>query len=270
MSEAAASNRDVDILIYSHKPFLFPKPSNWLRPMIGIECKPPLPGLLTNDTGDNIAGLGDYYNELTGKYWLWKNQTAAKVVGLFHYRRYLNFFENTPGATQRPFEITIPALEGNLEFLAAPQQCERALRLLEVYDVIVPQGVIEPCSIEQQYLWNHPKPHWDMFWDIVFGLYPRYEKFRPFLRLSNKFHFNNIVVTTKPWLDAYAAELFPALDMLVKHFGFPAPQPGKRFQEHRYPAYLAERFLMFYLHANSVRAYDAQLVTLNAGAPERG
>ena len=262
MNRASEANRDIDILIYSHKPFLFPKGSDWLRPMIASELKGAFPDLLSNDCGDNIAPLADYYNELTGKYWLWKNQREAKIVGLFHYRRYLNFFDNTPGAVQRPFEVTAQALDGNLQFLAAPQQRERVERLLEVFDVIVPQGVIEPCSIEQQYLAAHSKAHWDLFWDIVFGTYPAYAKFRPFLRLSNKFHFNNIVVTTKPWLDAYAAELFAVLETLTKEVGFPARQAGRRFEEHRYPAYLAERFLMFYLHANGVRAYDAQLVTL--------
>lgn len=266
MSDAALPDRDMDILIYSHKPFLFPRQSNWLRPMIGRECQPPLPDLLTNDSGDNIGHLGDHYNELTGLYWLWKNQTRAKIVGLFHYRRYLNFLENTPGATVRPFEVTAQATENNLEFLTAPYQRARIEQLLEIFDVIVPQGVIEPISIEQQYLNAHARRPWDRFWDIVFRLYPHYAKFRPFLRLSNKFHFNNIVVSKKPWLDAYAAELFPALDILVKELGFPPPEPSKRFQERRYPAYLAERFLMFYLHANGVRAYDAQLVTLT----ERG
>ena len=257
----ADGNRGIDILIYSHKPFLFPKGLDWLRPMISLEC-PPLPGLLRNDSGQNIAALGNFYNELTGLYWLWKNQASARIAGLFHYRRYLNFLENTPGASVRPFEVTAPASLETLRFLTAPFQRERLEQLLDVYDAIVPQAVIEPCSIEQQYLWNHAKEPWERFWEIVFGLYPHYAKYRSFLTLSNKFHFNNIVVCKKPWLDAYAAQLFPALEALTKELGFPESQPGKRFQDRRYPAYLAERFLMFYLHVNGVRAYDAQLVTL--------
>ncbi|MBQ7303353.1 MAG: DUF4422 domain-containing protein, partial [Alphaproteobacteria bacterium] len=43
-----------------------------------------------DNTGDNISEKNPFYNELAGTYWIWKN-VKADIVGVFHYRRYLNF-----------------------------------------------------------------------------------------------------------------------------------------------------------------------------------
>jgi hypothetical protein len=96
----------------------------------------------------------------------------------------------------------------------------------------------------------------------VFDIYPEYARFRGFLSISNKAHFFSIFISSWPWLDAYARQLFPTLQILTQQLGFPEPEPGKRFQEYRYPGYLAERFFTFYLFANKSRIYEAQLVLL--------
>ena len=51
----------------------------------------PLPGMIGDDTGDNISAKNPSYCELTALYWAWKNNTEATHLGLMHYRRVLDF-----------------------------------------------------------------------------------------------------------------------------------------------------------------------------------
>ena len=91
-------NENVDIFVYSHKPF---------TPLV----KNPVYKILTNtkekiDTKlsvyrdyegeDNIADKNLMYNEYTGLYWLWRNYPLKKFIGLNHYRRYYQFLDDVP------------------------------------------------------------------------------------------------------------------------------------------------------------------------------
>ncbi len=45
-------------------------------------------GYLCDNTGDNISEKNPLYCELTGLYWIWKNEEPSEYIGLCHYRRY--------------------------------------------------------------------------------------------------------------------------------------------------------------------------------------
>jgi len=248
----------ISILVYTHKPFAFPRDSTWLRPMLSTDCPTAIPGALRNDVGDNIARLEKHFNELTAIYWLWKNQPACDIAGLYHYRRYLNFLPAHP----QPPEVFAASTADAVAFLSHPQQRQKLVDILATFDVIVPQGNFLGASLEADYLAHHARKYWDRFWEIAFDTYPDYARFRDFLRLTNKAHFFNIFVSSKSWLDRYAQQLFGILEVLTSQLGFPEPEPEKRFQEFRYPGYLAERFFMFYLFANRSRVHETQLVLL--------
>lgn len=249
---------EISIVVYAHKPFAFPRDATWLRPLLSADCPTPLPGVLRDDTGDNISRLGKHFNDLTGLHWVWKNLPGSDIVGMYHYRRYLNLF---PAYPQPPEVFAEPTPEA-LAFLSHPRQRDKIAAILTTFDVIVPQGNFLGASLEAHYLAHHARPYWDRFWEIVFDTHPDYAKFRDFLRLTNKAHFFNMFVSSWSWLDRYAGQLFGMLEVLIDQLGFPAPELGRRFQEHRYPAYLAERFFMLYLFANQTRVYEAQLVLL--------
>ena len=43
---------------------------------------------IRDNTGDSISEKNNTYNELTGQYWIFKNDHESDIVGLCHYRRY--------------------------------------------------------------------------------------------------------------------------------------------------------------------------------------
>lgn len=47
----------------------------------------PMPGILHDDTGDQISGKNETFCELTVLYWAWKNLNKP-YLGLCHYRRF--------------------------------------------------------------------------------------------------------------------------------------------------------------------------------------
>jgi hypothetical protein len=58
------------------------------------------PGVLTDDTGDNISARNQQFCELTALYWIWKH-AAEDIVGLVHYRRHFTLPEEWLERMQR-------------------------------------------------------------------------------------------------------------------------------------------------------------------------
>lgn len=94
------NNHNVDIFIYSHIPFR-PITNNHVFKVL-TNC-PDLPAVFNTDlaiyrdyTGDNISGMNLMYNEYSGFYWIWKNYPIKDYVGMNHYRRMYEMYDNLP------------------------------------------------------------------------------------------------------------------------------------------------------------------------------
>ncbi len=61
---------------------------DWYEPLFcgQFPGKEELP-FLKDDSGAHISAKNEFYSELTGVYWVWKN-TSQKITGICHYRRY--------------------------------------------------------------------------------------------------------------------------------------------------------------------------------------
>ena len=75
------------IYTMTHKKFLEPQDSIYVPLHVGRAEAEDL-GYQGDDEGDSISGWNKYYGELTGVYWVWKNEKEADIIGICHYRRY--------------------------------------------------------------------------------------------------------------------------------------------------------------------------------------
>ncbi|WP_289506292.1 DUF4422 domain-containing protein, partial [Faecalibaculum rodentium] len=71
--------------IITHKAFTPPELPDYTPLQVG--SGPDL-GWLRDNTGDEISAKNPNWCELTGLYWIWKNDHESDVVSISHYRRY--------------------------------------------------------------------------------------------------------------------------------------------------------------------------------------
>ena len=81
----------VSIYTMTHVPFTPPEDPVYIPLQVGRALHDGF-GYQGDDTGDNISEKNPYYSELTGLYWIWKND-GADYAGLSHYRRHFEMNE---------------------------------------------------------------------------------------------------------------------------------------------------------------------------------
>jgi len=117
--------------------------------------------VLTGDnTGENISNKNQYYSELTGIYWVYKNQ-SSDIVGTCHYRRFFT-------AKGEPFQYKLKRLlyyfgrldigrhgliyTSNREYWNNRiLTCDEAISVLKNFDAIMPIKRKLRQSIESHY-----------------------------------------------------------------------------------------------------------------------
>ena len=78
---------NVTIYVLTHKSFDCPNDDIYKPLLNGSFNYTDDFGYLRDDSGDNISNLNNYYAEMTGEYWVWKN-SDSNIIGFCHYRRY--------------------------------------------------------------------------------------------------------------------------------------------------------------------------------------
>ena len=132
-----------------------------------------------DDGEDNISEKNGLYNELTGLYWMWKND-KHEFVGLYHYRRIFNLSRK---------EIN---------------------NILKEKDAIV--GIINhKKNIEDAYMRWHLKEDWNIFQEELIRLYPQYEETSRKYFQQEKIIVANMFITKQEILQQYYQWIFPLL-----------------------------------------------------------
>lgn len=224
------------IYVITHKPITLPLPPGYQKLYVGAatlspEEKASLKGYVFDDSGTNISEKNSSYCELTGLYWLWKNQPDDVIVGITHYRR----FFGKPG-----------------KYLSM----EGASRLLQKADMVVARRQWVEQNVKIHFETFHSKEDLYRLRGIIRKKYPDYlESFD--CAMSKCFLFSyNMMVCRKDVFDAYCTWLFGILEECEEQTDLSAYDDYQK----RIFGFLAERLLLVYLLRNQMKVAEVPVL----------
>ncbi|GAN64402.1 hypothetical protein AA0313_1824 [Acetobacter indonesiensis NRIC 0313] len=208
---------DIKVYVCHHKPWALIKNDVFEPIQVGRDiANNVLPGMIGDNTGDNISYKNKEWCELTALYWIWKN-TSHDYVGLMHYRRYVSFNpdihydQNINGIEFEDIEKNAWTYEG----------CET---LLSDYPILTsPIYNIHPCGIPKEiqssydhYCSEHYKKDLDLMLLVIKEKFPNY--YIDALRsiYSTECFFGNIAIMRRDFFDKYCEFLFSVLEEVEK------------------------------------------------------
>ena len=217
------------IYVLTHKPFSFPPDPAYVPLQVGSALHEHLP-YLHDDTGDNISAKNLYYSELTGIYWIWKNDAASDIIGTAHYRRYL--------------------LNGDHIFTA-----EEAARELQECDLISTKQVALPTSYYEAFSADHHQKDLDVLADIIRELRPAYSETFNRVVHGNRTYFGNMFIMPRSRFMDYCDFLFPLLIETEKQ----VDMTGYTAYQKRLYGFLSELLLTVYVQKNALRVKECMV-----------
>lgn len=177
---------NVKIYTMTHKPFLKPDNPVYIPLHVGRELSQDL-GYMGDNTGEHISDLNPYYGELTGLYWIWRNETEADIIGICHYRR---FFVNEDGSFMSA-----------ADYESALADC----------DVLLSDLAAHGSMNRENFAREHNAHDMEAVGKAIKKLYP--EDYDAFCRVmdDDKCCYGNLMVARKEIFDAYCEWLFDVL-----------------------------------------------------------
>lgn len=219
--DTAQHTRRLTVAVISHKPYRMPTDPMYMPLHVGAALHPDvLPDWLQDNTGDNISERNAKYSELTGLYWMWKNDDSD-YQGIVHYRRHFGTTNRLAHIVRRDrFERVVGS--------------EEILGLLENHDIILPYRrnyYIE--TIYSHYAHTFPSEQLDTTRDIIAEQQPEYLPAFDALMKGKKAHMFNMFVMSREKLGEYCSWLFAILEELEHrtddsaYSAFNARYPGR-------------------------------------------
>jgi hypothetical protein len=210
------------------------------------------PNVLRDNTLDNIADKNSNYCELTACYWIWKNETQADIVGICHYRRYLNFYNplyNLKPSAQKKINST--DFMKTKTFYSDPKKLQNKIAsILKNYDIILTRPYkFKSGSLTQHYCDDHRKEDWELTKNIIVNKYPEYkESIIKYLDEGRLFHMGNMMICSKEKFDTYLTWIFSILFELETRIEIPKDQ-----YQARVFGFISERLINLYVYHNNFK-----------------
>ena len=183
-----------------------------------------------------------YYSELTGLYWIWKNDHEAEYVGTCHYRRYLL---------------------NEQEKIFTKRELEEKLRS---YDLITTKRVHLNNSYYYGFSANHNIHALDVTGEVIKEKYPAY--YDTFVRLVNgpETYFGNMFVTSKKHFDDYCSWLFTIFFEVQKRIDL---ETDADEYHRRVFGFISEFLLLVWTTVNQLRVFECKVGMIRDPRVER-
>lgn len=264
----------IRVFVHLHKEFPFNFGSSWMQ-ATGDGIGYPDPRLINVlrgartvlDFRNYYAGVSDddflaAFGGQATEYWLLHQTPDVEFIGYTTYRRYLLLDR---GMTNPNPVLTAEANMRACTALSSDAQRDAALDYLQSADVLTNRSVVLNCSIEDQYLGSHPAVHWRLFIEAIDSLLPEYRRHLIWFTKYNTASFFTCYIMRRELFRKYAGEYFTLLEHVIRRApqAFPDRVGGARMQPFKYPGYLGERFLPFFLYANGLRKLEFPQVLLD-------
>lgn len=198
---------------------------------------------LRDDTGVNISVKNPNYCELTGLYWIWKNDTSDpdEITGLVHYRRY---FTTEKEYLSYTYFNVVPQI-------LAYKKIEEAI---SENDILLPKKKKALRTTREVYAFQHLDEDIDLLRDAISTVSPDYLPSFDQAMASKEYYYGNMMICRKKLLDQYCEWLFPVFFELEKHIDL---NKYKDNYQKRVYGFLSERMVKVFVDHNklSVREY---------------
>lgn len=216
----------VKIYTMTHKKFQEPEDGIYVPLHVGRAGADDL-GYLGDDSGDSISRWNNYYGELTGVYWVWKNDEDADIIGVCHYRR---FFLNE----QRKL-MTQQEYEG----------------ILKDYDIIVSNEVKADTNYLDYFGEAHNAKDLLTVGEVMAEKYPDYAPYFQSAMEGNAYYYGNLLVMPRKLFRDYAEWLFDILFEVEKRIDVDSYD----LYNQRVFGFLSEQMVKIWAEKNQLKVY---------------
>lgn len=257
------------VLSHFHKDFPINHNSSWLVPSFAGDKL----SIKAVDATEEIKDFRHYYVGVSDEqfyramgaqateYMMLKSSTnLPDYVGCLTYRRYLLLNDQIPQD-----KVNMPPTQEVADQFGTKEEKDLIEELFKSYDVITNKNVTFNCSIEQQYLMYELPEHWFLFKEAITKLCPEYVNDMSWFTENNSMHAETSYIMKREFFVKYATELFQILKYVFDNCSEVYPVQDGRCSEiypWRYPGYLGERFLPFFVYANKLKAKQFPLAIL--------
>ncbi len=233
--------------------------------MAGNNSKKLNKNFIGDDTGESISEKNDYYSELTGLYWVWKN-TRQEIVGSCHYRRYFTTRNYPLGHRLQAITLSKTWFYKKRAGIIYTQKIDKfrdrilneteIAEIMQKYDVILPKKREFRYSIKEHYRKYHDLNDLKIVEEVIKSKSPEYlDDFHKTLN-SNWLYVNNMFIVKNREFNQLMEWLF---DILFDFENRVDTQNYKGYQK-RIFGFISERLITVWLNHQDLRIKELPVI----------